>query len=57
VKKVALVMVDERCTNKTKRVDMLQGMIDLMDDGVSKDDVAFSKLEVNTNIDCWTRNH
>ncbi|XP_065888307.1 cytochrome P450 3A13-like [Dysidea avara] len=49
VRKVAAMMVDERCTNKTKRADILQGMIDLMDDGASKDDLAFNKLEVNAN--------
>ncbi|XP_065908063.1 cytochrome P450 3A21-like [Dysidea avara] len=49
VRKVAVMMVDERCMNKTKRADVLQGMIDLMDDEASKDDVAFSKLEVDAN--------
>ncbi|XP_065908807.1 cytochrome P450 3A13-like [Dysidea avara] len=50
VRKVAVMMVDERCTNKTKRADVLQGMIDLMDDRVSKDDVAFNKLEIDANV-------
>ena len=29
-------MVDERCMNKTKRANVLQGMIDFMYDGASK---------------------
>ena len=49
VKKLAKMIVDERCTNKIKRTDALQGMIDFMDDEVSKDATAFSKLEVDVN--------
>ena len=48
-KKISEMLVDERCANKTNRADALQGMIDLMDDKASKDDMAFSRLEVDAN--------
>jgi len=46
---VARMIVEDRQKHKTKRPDVLQGMMDLMDDDTDSDQLALSKSEVCTN--------
>ena len=46
---IARVIVEERQKHKTKRPDVLQGMMNLMDDGTDSDQLALSKSEVCAN--------